>query len=92
MTDWIEDPNLSLADKLARFESLGPELTRGPRGRRKAAVDVVTMPCAVAMPSGLTFAGVSPDDRSAELHPVSSAAIGAALVTGIASGIRPAKK
>lgn len=28
--DWIDDPNLSSEEKLARFRALGPEPTRGP--------------------------------------------------------------
>lgn len=30
MTDWIGDPDLTAEQKLARFEALSPELTRGP--------------------------------------------------------------
>lgn len=44
MTDWIGDPTLSVEQKLARFEALGPEPTRGP------VVDVKRMP--FASPAG----------------------------------------
>lgn len=36
MTDWIADPQLSAEEKIARFEALDPEPTRGPRDEAPA--------------------------------------------------------
>ena len=35
--DWIEDPSLTRAEKLERFEALTPEPTRGPKSYREVA-------------------------------------------------------
>lgn len=34
--DWVDDENLTREEKLARFEELGPQPTRGPRAREGA--------------------------------------------------------